>query len=266
MIVRMFTVAVLAAIGVMMTMPRAAAGVLNDVKAIVNGSAVNATAFHGFIRQANEADGDGNPLLQYLNSGSNGELLTLLPTVQFPQGRTFTISDHGMFGSTKTGIPNPAFPDFPVIDVVEFQSGFGGFSPTQPWRFIGKTDFADNGSSQDASNDPMSPFSSAAGGVLSLKSSPLRAGSYALSLKGGGRGGPRYAVFLFQDVGEIGSFEFQIPFGLSHASLYRVDAGGHLPEPASLAVFGLGALLGVGGSLRRRFGVRKGSSLRGLAS
>lgn len=244
---RSVMVAALAAIGVLAMSPRVNAGVLLDeVKAIVNGSPVDATAFHGFIA-GNDANGDGNPLLRYLNSGTNaGETLTLQPG-----GQTFTISGSGMFGSTtQTGLTVPGG----IIDVVEYRSGTGGFvgfNAAHPWEYLGKSD------------DPNPPLDDSVSGILTPLI-PLAAGSYALSLKAG----TQYAVYLFANVGEITSFTFNANMspGLSHASLYRVDPPGVVPEPASLAVFGLGALLGVGGSLRRRFAKSKGFALSGLAT
>lgn len=238
---RLVKVAVLAAIGVLAMSPRVDAGVLlEEVKAIVNGSPVAATAFHGFIA-GNDANGDGNPLLRYLNSGTNaGETLTLQPG-----GQTFTISDVGMFGSIDQ-VPGG------IINVVEYQSGFTGFNAAYPWEYLGKSD--------DVLNPPLDD---SVGGILTPLI-PLAAGSYALSLKAG----TQYAVYLFANVGEITSFTFNANMspGLSHASLYRVDPPGVVPEPASLAVFGLGALLGVGGSLRRRLAKSKGFALSGLAT
>lgn len=268
LMLRSFTVAALATIGLLMTAPRAGAGVLlDDVKAIVAGNPVAATAFHGFI-SGTDANGGGNPLLQYLNSGTNvGETLTLLAGAHVPAGTSFTISSLGMFGSNNTGLPVPPLPTLPVIDVVEFQPGFGGFNPAQPWQFVGKTNFAGDGSAVELPTDPTSPFASSAGGVLTLNNPPLSAGSYALSLKTGNR----YAVYLFQNVGAISSFMYGLEDispserrDLSHATLYRT--GGVVPEPTSLAVFGFGALLGVGGLVRRRFELRKGFAAKGLAT
>lgn len=241
---RPITVAASAAIAVLLITPRVGAGVLLDeVKATVNGSTVDAIAFHGFIA-GNDANGGGDPLLRYLNSGTNDdETLTLLPG-----GQTFTISDDGMFGSTiRTGLTVPGG----IIDVVDFRTGFGGFNAADPWMYIGKSDESDT------------PFDSTDDGKLSLLA-PLAAGTYALSLKAG----TQYAVYLFANVGEVTAFTYNKDMnpGLSHATLYRVGPQGHVPEPASLAVFGIGALLGVGGSLRRRFANRKGFALRGLAT
>jgi hypothetical protein len=273
---RPFTIAALAAIAVLMTAPRVGAGVLSPIlgspawqQVVAKGAGsipgdddVYATAFHGYI-SGTEADGDGDPLLKYLNSGTDAnEELQLQPGgTLFPSGTDFTISGDGMFGSTNTGIPNTNAPGFPVIDVVEFQSDFLGFErlPGQKWVFVGKTDQVETGGVNGG------PFVSINNGTLALPANTkLQAGSYVLSLKAGNN----YSVYLFENVGEISAFTYNIGRqDLSHTSLYRFDPGtGHVPEPASLAVFGFGALLGVGGLVRRRFPNRKGFALRVLAT
>lgn len=257
---RPVTIAALAAIGVLMMTPRVSGGVLTPQitsvdawKQVVatggSGGDVYATAYHGYI-EGNDAKKAGEPLLGYLNSGTNGKFLTLQP-----DGQQFTITNRGMFGSTeRQGLRGPGS----IIDVVSFQTGYTGFNhPTQEWLYVGKSD-----------DRASSPFKVATGGLLTLKAAHQAAGSYVLSLKAGNQ----YSVYLFQHVDAISSFKYSITKNLSHASLYRVGPGGGVdplggvvPEPASLAVFGLGALLGIGGSVRRRFTTRKGLALRGLA-
>lgn len=254
---RPITVAALAAITLLMTSPRVGAGLMTQqvTANTTDDPAVEATAFHGFIDAENEADGFGNPLLRFLNSGTNDTDNLQL----FPNGAYFTISSTGMFSTPAYG---PG-----VIDVVEAADPtFAGFKPANGWEFVGKSEFDSDLNFEGGEGTP--PFDSAASGVLTLTNgTPLAKGSYVLSLKGGGgKDGPRYGVFLFANVEEISSFNYNVPFGLSHASLYRVRPGGNVPEPASLAVFGIGALLGIGGSVRRRFTNRKGFALRGLAT
>ncbi len=258
---RPFTVAALAAIGVLMMAPGVGAGVLipqvtsvDAWKQVVatggSGGDVYATAYHGYI-EGNDAKKAGEPLLGYLNSGTNGKFLTLQP-----DGQQFTISNLGMFGSTeRQGLTGPGS----IIDVVSFKTGFTGYNhPTQEWVYVGKSD-----------DGAGSPFVVVTEGLLTLKPAHQAAGSYVLSLKAGNQ----FSVYLFQHVDAISSFKYSITKNLSHAALYRVGPGGGvdplggvLPEPASLAVFGFGALLGVGGMVRRRFPNRKGFALSGLAA
>jgi len=260
---RPFTVAALAAIGVLMMTPRVGAGVLiGQAKANTTpGGLVTATAAHGFILGNDVTSEGGDPLLGFLNSGSGNTVLTL-----HPEGNLFKISDSGMFGSIdQEGLTLSGG----IIDVIDYEVGFNGFTPDNPWVFASKQNFDDDGELDGPAEGPEDIFGVVANGNISLLS-PLTAGSYVLSLKGGGGGGGqnnRYAVFLFANVGEISSFTYNLgDFGLSHASLFRVGSGGVVPEPASLAVFGFGALLGVGGLVRRRFPNRKGFALRGLAA
>ncbi len=256
---RPITVAASAAIALLVMAPRVGAGVLiGDVVATTSGGNVIATAAHGFILGNDVASG-GDPLLGFLNSGSGDTILTLLPN---PPGPQFKISSAGMFGSTdQTGLTAP----IGIIDVIDFEDNWAGFTPDKPWTFASKQNFNEDGS-LGAAEGPENLFGVRTGSNIALSSS-LAAGSYVLSLKGGPNS--QYAVFLFQNVeNEISSFTFDFDkFGLSHASLFRVGPDtGHVPEPASLAVFGIGALLGVGGSLRRRFANRKGFALRELAT
>ncbi len=264
---RPFTVAALAAIAVLMMAPGVGAGVLiGDVVATTSGGDVTATAAHGFIL-GNDVQSGGNPLLGFLNSGSGDTILTL-----HPDGNRFKISGEGMFGSTdRTGLSVPEG----FIDVVDYKNGFLGYNSSKPWAFASKRNYNDDGS-LGAAEGPEDLFGARTGSTLALNSS-LAVGSYVLSLKGGGGGGgknDRYAVFLFQNVEDkITSFTYDFDkFGLSHASLFWVSSDtvvgpdGVLPEPASLAVFGFGALLGVGGMVRRRFPNRKGFALSGLAA
>jgi hypothetical protein len=260
---RPFTIAALAAIAVLMTAPRVGAGVLiSQAAATTLGGPVTATAAHGFIMGNDVTSDGGDPLLGFLNSGSGATILTL-----HPDGNLFKISSSGMFGSIdQEGLTVSGG----IIDVIDYDDEFSGFNPQNPWVFASKQNFEDDGSFNGAAEGPEDIFGVANGNTISLIS-PLAAGSYVLSLKGGGGGGgnnSRYAVFLFENVGEISSFTYNLEgFGLSHASLFRVGPDtGHVPEPASLAVFGFGALLGVGGLVRRRFPNRKGFALRGLAA
>ncbi len=268
---RPFTIAALAAITLLMTAPRVGAGILPPIieagkqwKQVVakggSGGDVYATAYHGFF-QGNDATGQlGTPLYDYLNFGTQSEVLTLVP-----DGQRFTISDKGMFGSIdRPGLTLPQDPQVSnVIDTVSNQTGFGGFNhSTDLWTLVGKSDEQDGAKRGPFTNNGQ-------GGKLTL-SPGLTEGAYVLSLKGG----DLYEVFLFTSLRDITSFEYVIggTSNLSHASLYRVGPGGEvtpdgsLPEPASLAVFGFGALLGVGGLVRRRFPNRKGFALRGLAT
>ena len=255
---RPFTIAALASICLLITAPRVDAGVMyTDVSAFSGATSVSATAAHGYI-VGNEADGDGNPLLRFLNSGTNsGETLTLLidPPTQFK------ISSTGMFSTNDS--PFTMLDGFPVIDVVSAVTTFTGFDPEGDWDFVGKTDFNENGSVKDG--DVFGAVGT--GNTLILESSPI-SGSYVLSVKGGGAGGgSQYAVYLFQDLTAVTSFKLnELRTGLSHVSLYKFvpddnNGGGGsgnngvVPEPASLAIFG--ALLGIAGLRRRRSGVEK---------
>lgn len=274
---RAFTVAALAATAVLMMTPGVGAGVIDPkvevgkqwMQVVANGGLSDgayATAYHGFI-DGNAATEGGNPLLGLLNSGSGTKTYTLLP-----DGQKFTISEKGMFGSIDQLGLTPGGSN--VIDTVSYQTDFGGFNhSTQLWEYEGKSDGA--GTAEDP-NPFLSP-NLGKSGTLVLRT-PLAEGSYVLSLKGGSQ----YAVFLFTGLKETTSFDYVMgdlqgkTSALSNAALYRVGPGGVVtttsttttavaPEPTSLAVFGFGALLGVGGSVRRRFTTRKGLALRGPA-
>ncbi len=277
---RPFTVAALAAIAVLMMAPGVGAGVMELDPVLTSaseqwrqvvatggsGGDINAIAYHGFI-EGNDI-GQGDPLLRYLNSGTYDavsnpfksgkkagiETLELLPGGhQFPGGVSdFTISNEGMFGSTKRGSLTG---HGTIIDVVSYQGGFGGFNHPNAWVFKG-----DSGATGLA-NPFINPTTLSNQGVLTLNTA-LTGGSYVLGLKSSNE----FSVFLFRNVDKISSFKYVTGNGhaLSHASLFWVGPGtgvdplgGVVPEPTSLAVFGIGALLGVGGSFRRRFAARK---------
>ncbi len=257
---RPFTVVALAAIGLLLMTPRVGAGlvlpprlgspawqqvVAKGGSGVVPGDDVYATAFHGYVDGNTTIKGE-DVVLRLLNSGTKaGDDLRLMP------GSTpFTISSTGMFSTDKKG---PG-----IVDVVEFQGSFGdGFkTPLRDWVSLGKTELSKTGG----------PFGTIGDGTLTLASN-LAMGSYVLSLKSTSQ----FSVYLFANVGEISEFKYILSQDLSHATLYRLGPGGvgpqgNLPEPTSLAVFGIGALLGVGGSLRRHFENRKGLALRGLAT
>lgn len=214
---------------------RADAVMLTDMQAFDSGgvSLGFATAAHGFFTK-NDADGSGDPLLTLLNVGtSTGETATLAPS------QSIEISSTGMFSTAGT-IGDP------FVDLIAGSS----FQRSGIWEFLGKSD-----------DNPSLAFASADGGntgslVLAGGISPL-SGNVVVSLKAGSQ----YSVYAFANIKDVVSFEFKnLPSGLSHASLYTSTPGpttggppNPVPEPASLAIFGFGALcLGVGQLRRRR--------------
>jgi len=221
----------------------ASAGLITNAVAVSgDGSRTIATAAHGFIA-GNDVFGNppGGPLLDYLNFGTGDSELVLLGS----PNTKFKISSEGMFVE-------------PQNNLADFINKTDGVFITRsaPWSFIGKVNFGDptegtfvSTITQPIGNDP---------GLISLRPkadsgvAPL-GGTVAISIKAGNN----YSVYAFQNLTNIRGFEFSgLPADLSHVSLFVIDGtdvGPVVPEPSSLAIFGLGGLgLGLVGLRRRK--------------
>lgn len=210
---------------------------------------VSATAVHGFLL-GNDAAGDdpltgGDPLLEYLNKGYDGPYsfnpgnpIGPYVLVGVDDWVPIQISEEGMFSSTKNDFappPGGLVTDPPTVDLVDGAPVFG--APN--WKFLGKSD------------DLMGPFEmnvDATSGSLMLNSPPAPlSGNVVISFKAG----DNFSVYAFAGLSDVYGFRFDaLPQNLSHASIYSAQQAA-VPEPASLAIFGLGGL-GMGLMNRRR--------------
>jgi hypothetical protein len=221
----------------------ASAGVITNVVAISgNGDRTTATSAIGFI-SGNDVFGpiSGGPLLGYLNSGTGDSELVLLgsPNVNFK------ISAEGMFAEPQG---NPA-------DFINKTDG-DYITRSDDWSFVGKVGFDEplEGTFVSMITQPIGDTP----GLITLRLAsdggvaPL-GGTVAISLKAGNN----YSVYAFQNLTNTFAFEFSgLPSELGNVSLYVIegsDVGPVVPEPSSLAIFGLGGLgLGVMGWRRRK--------------
>ncbi|XZE54262.1 hypothetical protein SH139x_000218 [Planctomycetaceae bacterium SH139] len=247
---RSFTL-ILASLCLLTTASRLDAGVIfSNVSATSSSGTTYANAAHGYIA-GNDAQSGGNPLLRYLNSGTNaGEILTLQPG-----NKAFRISSTGMFSTT---LDSFAGTGTPVVDLISYQASNFDARDGGSWTFEGKVDGSENSSNL---------LSSVALGqkIGEIEITGDLSGSIALSLKAGNT----FSVYLFQDMSGISKFNFDLTDAggaLSHATLYTggpTGGGGGgsggggggtgtVPEPASF-----GVLLGVAGFRRRRNTVAK---------
>lgn len=224
--------------------PTAQAGVLNlgNVWALdINGvDIVSATAAHGFL-VGNDAAADGDPLLEYLNEGYDGPYSINPGNPTGPYLLTATdpvaikISAGGMFSSITNELASYLPGETPTVDLVLGTPVLG--APN--WEFIGKSD------------DLMGPFEmnvEDTSGTLMLNSPPAPlGGNLVISFKAGNN----FSVYAFAGLSDVYGFRFEnLPKKLSHASVYSAPQAA-VPEPASLAIFGLGGL-GMGLMNRRR--------------
>ncbi len=211
---------------------------LDDVMAyLADGKSIKATAVHG-VFTGNDSTSGGEPLLSLLNSGGTAGFkdpvdgstynIQISPTGMFSTSSTFSST----FVDLITGTPI-------VLDDVD------------SWKFEGKTEAGKTGG-------PFESFSNSGDGTLILTSAyaPL-SGNLIVSLKAANY----YAVYAFENAQDVMYFEFTTfdylkkngsihdSPGLSHASLFTAPGTGPdltndpvVPEPASMALFGLGAL------------------------
>jgi hypothetical protein len=257
-----FSTGILAIIllALMVPVQNAHAGLINNLTA--NGSGVTGAAFyHGYI-DGNDAEKDGQPLLGYLNSGTDG--VNPLPLISFDSTKKnlkeFTIASGGMFTKANPD-PQTSTPEYNYIE----KSAQGVFfdADTQ-WTYRGKYE---TGTDQGTTEG----FVDGSGGLTIEDAGKEKTGVIDVVVNNGGvetglsgdwvvslKAGPEFSVFAFQGLVNVTQFSFaNLPHGLSHVAIYQADSetpspGPMVPEPTSLSIFCIAGLMACARSRRRR--------------
>jgi hypothetical protein len=223
-----------------------------DVTASLNGvGSINATAAHG-VFLGNNVGATEPTLLTLLNTGTSTVPSPGTVVIEDDAHNQYDIkiSSTGMF-STNSGVGVLPPVNGSTVDLLSGTAIVLG--ATEDWSLVGTTDVGGGAGG---------PFNSIANGATTINLDSAITGRFVIGLKAGNF----YAVYAFDIATSVNQLVFNMPItnppgnsdlGLSHASLYTApspdgpDTRSIVPEPASMAIFGLGAL-GMGFIARRR--------------
>ena len=243
-------------LALMLPVQSARAGFIGNLTANGDG-ATDAVFFHGYI-DGNDASGSGEPLLGYLNTGTDG--VNPLPMISLDSDnknlKEFSITSGGMFTEANPD-PQTTTPEYNYIEK-SAQAQF--FDSDTQWSYRGK--YNTEGSGQ---------FSGGSGGLTVTDAGNEKSGVIDVVVNNGSGGtglsgdwvvslkaSSEFSVFAFQGLDNVTQFTFSnLPHGLSHVSFYQADSetpspGPMVPEPTSLSIFCLASLMACVRSRRRR--------------